>query len=135
MIEEPMNLQQMMRMQLKFQERLDPNFNKMNLQQRVAFIKEHSIHLNQEINEMLYELPYFKPWKCYDNMSTTECNIAMDKAKEEMVDAWHFFMNMMLALGFSADQLGLMYAEKHAENNKRQDEGYDHTKIFREVKA
>ena len=135
MIEEPMNLQQMMKMQLKFQERLDPNFMTMSKKQRVAFIKEHSIHLNQEINEMLYELPWFKPWKTYDTMSEIECEVAFEKARKEMVDAWHFFMNMMLALGFSADQLGLMYAEKHAENNKRQDEGYDHTKIFREVKA
>jgi dimeric dUTPase (all-alpha-NTP-PPase superfamily) len=124
-------LDTMLDKQAEFQKRLDPNFLDMTLEQRVAFIKEHSIHLNQEINEMLYELPFFKPWKDYSNMSVEEKDIAMAKARMELIDAWHFFMNLMLGLGFTAEEFFEMYLTKNAENHKRQDDGYTHDKQFR----
>ena len=115
----------------KFQKRLNPEFCNMDIEERVAFIKEHSIHLNQEINEMLYELPFFKPWKDYSNMGPEAIDIAMQKARMECVDAWHFFMNIMLALGFSADEFYKMYVAKNNENHRRQDEGYTADKSYR----
>lgn len=98
---------------------------------RVQYIKEHSIHLNQEINEMLYELPYFKPWKDYTSMGPEAQEIAFQKARCEMIDAWHFFMNIMLALGFSPEEFVAMYFDKHAENLQRQEEHYTWDKSFR----
>lgn len=117
-------LEEMMSKQREFQMRLDPDFNAMTPKQRVAFIKEHSIHLNQEVNEMLYELPFFKPWKNYDGMSDQEIMAAFEKARMECVDAWHFFMNIMLALGFTAEEFHEMYMAKNKENHRRQDAGY-----------
>lgn len=117
-------LESMLSMQREFQMRLDPKFLDMTIKERVAFIKEHSIHLNQEVNEMLYELPYFKPWKDYSGLSTEAEAMAMAKARMECIDAWHFFMNIMIALGFSADEFVEMYMAKHKENNRRQDDGY-----------
>ena len=125
-------LETMLETQAKFQQRLDPNFFDKTLGERVAFIKEHSIHLNQEINEMLYELPFFKPWKDYSGMDEEAQGIAMAKARMEMIDAWHFFMNIMLGLGFTADEFFEMYMNKNAENHKRQDEGYTYDKSYRE---
>lgn len=125
-------LEDMMHKQRAFQERLDPNFNRMTPEQRVAFIKEHSIHLNQEVNEMLYELPFFKPWKDYSNMSGAAVTAAIEKARMECVDAWHFFMNIMIALGFSADSFYEMYMAKNKENHRRQDEGYTADKSYRD---
>ena len=124
-------LEEMMRAQHEFQLRLDPDFDKMNAKQRVAFIKEHSIHLNQEINEMLYELPFFKPWKDYSNMSEADIEDALKKARMECIDAWHFFMNIMLALGFTAEDFYCMYMAKNSENHRRQDEGYTADKSYR----
>lgn len=124
-------LDHMLEMQAEFQKRLDPNFFDKTLEERVAFIKEHSIHLNQEINEMLYELPFFKPWKDYRKMSVEEMQVAMAKARMELIDAWHFFMNLMLGLGFTADEFFEMYCIKNSENHKRQDEGYTHDKVYR----
>lgn len=117
-------LERMMDLQITFQRRLDPNFSNMTLKERVAFIKEHSIHLNQEINEMLYELPYFKPWKDYSGVTTAEAELAFEKAKMELIDAWHFFMNIMLALGITPARFYEMYMRKNQENHRRQDAGY-----------
>lgn len=125
-------LEQMMRAQCDFQLRLDPDFLNKTLEERVAFIKEHSIHLNQEINEMLYELPFFKPWKDYSNMSEEAKLIAMQKARMECVDAWHFFMNIMIALGFTADEFFYMYTKKNEENHRRQDDGYTADKSYKD---
>lgn len=119
-----LKLETMIDKQREFQTRLNPDFNRMTVEQRVAFIKEHSIHLNQEVNEMLYELPFFKPWKDYSGMTSTEIMAAFDKAKMECVDAWHFFMNIMIALGFTADSFYEMYMAKNKENHRRQDVGY-----------
>ena len=124
-------LEEMLDEQRKFQVRLDPGFCYKTIEEEVAFIKEHSIHLNQEINEMLYELPFFKPWKDYSKMTEMDQECAMVKAQKEMVDAWHFFMNMMLALGFDADLLHTMYMEKIKENHARQNAGYTHDKSYR----
>lgn len=117
-------LESMMDAQRAFQVRLDPNFNDMTTEQRVAFIKEHSIHLNQEINEMLYELPYFKPWKDYSGLTVGKENEMLEKARMELIDAWHFFMNIAIALGISPEQFYVMYTAKNSENHRRQDAGY-----------
>lgn len=117
-------LDDMMYKQQVFQERLGANFSSMTTRDRIVFIKEHSIHLNQEINEMLYELPYFKPWKDYTNITEQDEQEAIQKACMECIDAWHFFMNIMLALGFSPKSFHEMYVAKNKENHRRQDAGY-----------
>lgn len=124
-------LESMLDAQRAFQVRLDPDFTNMTTQQRVAFIKEHSIHLNQEVNEMLYELPYFKPWKNYDGLTAGQEEEMLEKARMELIDAWHFFMNMAIALGLNAEQFYTMYLAKNGENHRRQDEGYTVDKSYR----
>jgi len=117
-------LEEMLITQARFQCRLNPSFPHMTNRERVAFIKEHSIHLNQEVNEMLYELPFFKPWKDYSGMTDAEIDAAFEKARMECIDAWHFFMNIMLALDFDAAMFYEMYMAKNKENHRRQDVGY-----------
>lgn len=124
-------LEDMFQRQAAFQRRTDATVFSGDLRVRVAAIKEHSIHTNQEINEMLYELPYFKHWKDYSGMTDEEKEKAMVKAREELIDAWHFFMNMAIALGFTADAFYEEYLRKNGINHKRQDEGYTHDKCFR----
>lgn len=124
-------LEKMLFMQQTFQERLGTKFDTMTTRDRVAFIKEHSIHLNQEVNEMLYELPYFKPWKDYTEVTEADEMAAIAKAQMELIDAWHFFMNMMLGLGLTADSFYDMYAAKNRENHRRQDVGYKASMSYR----
>lgn len=125
-------LDHMLREQELFQLRLGTNFDTMTMRDRVAFVKEHSIHLNQEVNEMLYELPYFKPWKDYSGIKPDDEDAMLQKARMELVDAWHFFMNLALALGFDADSFHEMYMAKNKENHRRQDVGYTADKSYRD---
>jgi hypothetical protein len=122
----------MLEMQKNLQKFLGTDFEAMNNQERVAFIKEHSIHLNQEINVALYELPFFKPWKNYEGMTEGEIAEAFRKYKIEMVDAFHFFMNMLLALDVTAEEFEHIYMAKNAENIERQKRGYTYDVSYRD---
>ena len=124
-------MQNMLNTQEELQSFLGTNFKSMTIEERVAFIKEHSIHLNQEINEALYTLVYFKPWKDYSSVTEEETVTSLKNYKGEMVDAFHFFMNMLLAVGFTADEFEAMYMEKNAENIRRQEAGYTHDVSYR----
>lgn len=126
------NLGIMLYMQRTLQEKAySYNFETMDIKDRVAFIKEMSIHATQEMHEMMYELPHFKPWKDYNNMSEEEVAIAMTKAQEEFVDLAHFFFNIAIALQLSSDDILTMYSKKNHENFKRQEEGYTHDVSYR----
>ena len=114
--------------QKAFQRRVDPRCESLDLKERAAFIRDHYVYLDQELQEMLYEVPFFKHWKDYSKMTNYEIEEAYHKAKEELIDSWHFFMNLMIALNMSADELFQMYLEKNKENIRRQNEGYDHTR-------
>lgn len=124
-------LQEMLNMQKDLQARLGYDIDAMHTEERTDFIKEYSIHLTQEIHEMLYELPFFKPWKDYTNMTLEEVVVQQQKATEEFIDMLHFFLNIALALGADEDTLYEAYMTKNAENHARQDGGYTHDKSFR----
>jgi hypothetical protein len=124
-------LGQIMRRQEEFQIQMYPKFRAMSDQEAVAYIKEHSIHLTQELHEMLYELPYFKPWKDYSKMTYQEVDIAFKKARAEYIDMLHFFINIGIALNFTASDIHEMYHAKHDENRARQEDGYTHDKSYR----
>lgn len=120
-------LEYMFKMQKAFQDRVDQRYKSTDLKERAAFLRDHFVFCNQEMQEMLYEIPFFKHWKDYSKMTDEEIKEAYDKAKEELIDAWHFFINIMLGLGMTAEELFTRYLNKHKENIRRQDEGYDHT--------
>lgn len=86
----------------------------------IEFIKDMHIALTDELHEALGEVGW-KPW-------ATRRHINTDAFKSELVDAWHFFMNLMLVVGMDADELFDRYVEKREKNQKRQDEGYDGVK-------
>jgi dimeric dUTPase (all-alpha-NTP-PPase superfamily) len=116
--------------QKDFQESLGYNFESMSPEERTAYVKEMSIHLNQEMNEMLYELPFFKPWKDYTDMPVEKVNEACNKAKLEVMDMFHFFINIAIALNVSSDTLITGYFAKNSENKKRQVNGYDYNTFY-----
>jgi dimeric dUTPase (all-alpha-NTP-PPase superfamily) len=126
-------MQEMLNMQKELEEKtFGYDFDDMTIEERTAYIKEHSIHLNQEINEALYELPYFKPWKNYEGMTVDQTAVQLRKYKEELVDAFHFFMAMMIAVDMDAEEMRTMYFAKHQENINRQKRGYTHDVSYRE---
>jgi len=121
----------MLQKQEELQERLGYDFRSMTQEEITAYIKEFSIHLTQELHEMLYVLPYFKPWKNYSAMTVEEYETNMEEARREFIDMFHFMLNIALALNMSGKDIYDMYMEKNKENHKRQDEGYTHDKSYR----
>jgi dimeric dUTPase (all-alpha-NTP-PPase superfamily) len=113
--------------QQKLEEDLGYNLNTMTLEERAAFIKEYVMHTDHEMHEMLQELPFFKSWKKYSTDEETT-QIAYAKARKEWIDVLHFFLNVTLGLGFTPEELYVMYQEKHDENYRRQQDRNNYKK-------
>ncbi len=113
-----MNLQDAFEMQLNSQVERGFNFP-MTGEARAAYIKTQTLHCIDELCEMLHEVKGYKEWKRYDYADEDTNTIADMKATEELVDAFHFFMNIALALGITADDLLSGYATKQQINEER----------------
>lgn len=124
-------LDKMLQKQEELQERLGYDFGSMTQEETTVYIKEFSIHLTQELHEMLHVLPYFKPWMDYSAMTVEEYETGMEEARKEFIDMFHFMLNIALALDMSDKDIYDMYMEKNKENHKRQDEGYTYDKSYR----
>lgn len=86
-------------------------------EQRMQSIRENVLSLFSEINEAMDETGW-KPWASSNHINP-------DAYKAEMVDAWHFFMNLMLLGGMTAADLYNGYMIKREKNLQRQRDGYD----------
>jgi hypothetical protein len=88
----------------------------------MEFIRWNILALEDELHEALKECGW-KPW-------ATSRHLNRDLFIKEMVDAWHFFMNLLLVVspGRSSEQLAEEFAEKYFEkaqiNEERQKSGY-----------
>lgn len=99
---------------------------KMTPDELAQFVTWNHTALIAELGEMLDEVGW-KPWA-----SSRHCN--GDAALREMVDAFHFFLNILLAIAAwdglytdkeAAEYFEAYYREKNAKNLERQKEGYD----------
>lgn len=79
--------------------------------------KEMKLALEKELGEALDEMGW-KPW-------ATSKHFNKPAIQGELVDAWHFFMNLMLIAGMTPDSLWDGYQAKRLKNIRRQQEGYD----------
>lgn len=114
----------MFEMQRSLQAKLGYDFDSMDTDERKAYLDEYFKHAHQELFEAQLEVPGFKPWKKY-SYDADDIGNSYQLAKEELVDVWHFFMNLCLALGMGSQEFYKLYQEKNAENFDRQKrEGY-----------
>lgn len=96
----------------------------MTTDERVQYIMWNVLALTSELHELLNETSW-KPWTHGPEEINSELGM------NELVDAWHFLMNLALALnpGRSAatvaSQLYAGYLEKRGINARRQRVGYD----------
>ncbi len=125
-------LEQIMKMQGDLQKRLGTDFSNMTDEERAEFMRNHRGYLEDELAEALYEMPNYKLWKDYSNMNETDRNVAWQKVRLELIDCLHFFVNLLLCSGMSADEVYQMYMMKNKENHRRQDEGYTADVSYRE---
>lgn len=93
----------------------------MPIELRVGYIRVNVLALESELHEALGETGW-KPW-------TTKKFINTEAYVGELVDAWHFLMNMFLATGLDPDDIAKMlyegYIAKNKKNAQRQEDGYD----------
>lgn len=112
-------LDEMFEAQGSFEAFMGHNIPEMDEKTRGEYVRLHVLMLEDELHEMLHEIPFFKPWKKYSDVPA--CNtVAWQKARMEMVDALHFFLTICIGLGFTASELFTMYINKLEENYKRQ---------------
>lgn len=88
-----------------------------SMDERIQFIKDMNLALQDELHEFLGEIGW-KPW-------ATSRHVNYDSAQSELVDAFHFFMNLCMAVDMDADMLFERYKKKRLKNIKRQEAGYD----------
>lgn len=93
------------------------DFANMTTEERVAFIAWNAYALEDEIHEATDEIGW-KPW-------ATSKHINRKEFVGEMVDALQFWMNMVLAVGVTEDEILERYKAKREVNVKRQMGGYD----------
>lgn len=79
--------------------------------------KNMHIAITDELHEALAEMGW-KPWASSRHFNE-------QAVKGELVDAFHFFINMCMLAGVSADDLIEGYVNKSGKNIARQEAGYD----------
>lgn len=92
---------------------------------RATFLVWNCYALMDELHEAMDETGW-KPW-------ATSRHLDAEKFLKEMVDAWHFFMNILLVVGGEmgitreelAQRFTQLYVEKNKVNAARQQDGYD----------
>lgn len=118
-------LETMLKMQKDFQKRVGFDFEAMDENEVAAYIKEMMLWVIDETSEALHELKHAKGWsKKYDSWSNEKTMEQKEKFKNEMVDAFHFFMNILIAVDMDADDLFNRYVDKNKVNIERQNNGY-----------
>lgn len=73
--------------------------------------------LQDEIHEFIRELNW-KPWK------QTKKEVNIELVQKELIDAWHFLIELSLMWGLNSENVHDLYLQKNQENHQRQDKGY-----------
>ena len=115
------NLQYMMDKQKIFQGRFGEDFDKMDEDERAAFIKNHGYFVIEEMVELFRETKNHKSWKDYSDWDEEKCKKQLQKAREEYIDVFHFVINVGLALGMDSNKILEMYKDKNKINIERQE--------------
>lgn len=77
-------------------------------------IHEEAVEIARETMSKDIDMPF--GWK--------HCQGSERKYKEEIIDLWHFLMNLWLITGANDQDFFEMYLDKNSINHERQDSGY-----------
>ena len=137
------HLKDMLDLQAKTQEMYfnkqgNPQFKEMTLKELSNFFLMNKHALEDELGEIMDALggihdgignAVWKPWKA-DNTKTKDMTIAdlserdLVELKFEIIDAWHFLMNMWVAVDGTPEEFYNYYINKNKANWERQQKGY-----------
>lgn len=114
MYEMQFNLQNKLGTINKFKE--SPAMKQQYINQMILAIQEETIEI---MRETAYKNPDFVPfgWK-------KEQIFNKEKFKEEIVDLFHFFLNLCIVADMNPNELFKKYINKNLKNCKRKNDGY-----------
>lgn len=92
------------------------DFAGMDNEKRIAFIRQNVLALEDELHEALREVGW-KSWARTKYVHET-------RLQEELIDALHFMLSLLLAANMNADDVYRHYLTKNMINRRRQQEGY-----------
>jgi dimeric dUTPase (all-alpha-NTP-PPase superfamily) len=108
----------MLRTQREFQEMINGYpLDTQDDETRIENIKTSVLAALDELHEALGEVGW-KPW-------ATSRHINTEAFRSELIDVWHFLMNLFLHAGMNGDDITRLYIDKQAKNRARQRNGYD----------
>ena len=90
---------------------------------RQQFTNQMILALVEEAVEIMRETPYKNPLFVPFGWKKTQ-GYNREALLGEIVDMWHFMMNICLAHGFTAEDFYKCYCKKNNINHERQDNGY-----------
>jgi hypothetical protein len=95
-------------------------FDEMTDEQRMEYVRWNMLALTDELHEAMQETGW-KPW-------ATSNHLNVEPYLGELVDALHFFLNLLLVTGVRPEELAQKFTEvylaKWQRNVERQAEGY-----------
>jgi len=103
------HLANMFQRQADLQDKLGVKFDQ-------EYISTMTLAAIDELMEALRETPW-KPWKKKQKLN-------VDEFKEELIDVWHFLINLSIASGMDSYEVVARFTLKNNINKKRKDEGY-----------
>jgi len=113
----------MFSMQKKLQDSLGIFEKIKNEEDKQAYINQMLLACFEEVTEIMKKTAYKNPeyvkfgWKKNQKWN-------LEVFKIEIVDLFHFMMNLCLATNITADEFYKIYCEKNLENYERQKRGY-----------
>lgn len=93
------------------------DFDGMSDEDRIQFIKNMAFALEDEVHEAVNETGW-KPWQ-------TSRHINHEAYREELIDAFHFLLNLIIAAGIDPEVFVNLFFAKQRKNRARQLNGYD----------
>jgi hypothetical protein len=107
--------EQMLAMQRSLQNRYGKDPGSLVGDERAAYVRDMVLAVTDELHEALGETGW-KPWASSRHLNRAEY-------MGELVDVWHFFMNLLLVANITWDEFSDAYISKNAENIRRQELG------------
>lgn len=86
-------------------------------EEQMQYILVQAMGLIHEITEAMNETGW-KPW-------ASSNHINVENYKKELIDAWHFFLNLMFVVDMTPEELFQGYFQKQNVNRKRVENNYD----------
>lgn len=99
------------------------NFPFKDLKHKQEFINITILAILDELSETLRETSWKNPNYISCGWKTTQMT-NNEQFKEEIIDLWHFIINLTLASGMDPNEFYGRFINKNKVNHKRQDEKY-----------